>query len=121
MGNPMGGGVFHSSDGVAPPVDASSGTPVRHRLASLPCQSHFTPVGNWSSKNDRSRLSGAGGSPTECFRDYLSGHQGKEEEEEEVSEVDSVVRVSRRQVADAAAAAAAAAATAATAAAAAAA
>lgn len=90
MGNPMGDNVCRSSDGVAPPAEASSGTPVHHRLASMP--SHFTPVGNWSSTNDRSRLSGAGGSPTECFRDYLSGHQAKgEEEDEEVSEIQASI------------------------------
>eukprot|EP00903_Cladosiphon_okamuranus_P011726 g11026.t3 len=81
MGNPMSDNVCHSSGEVAPPAESSSGTPVHHRGDSLP--SHFTPVGNWNSTNDRSRLSGAGGSPTECFRDYLSGHQGQEEEDEE--------------------------------------
>lgn len=78
----MSDNMYHSSDVVVPPAEASSGTPVHHRIASLP--SHFTPVGNWNSTNDRSRLSGAGGSPTECFRDYLSGRQGQEEEDEEV-------------------------------------
>lgn len=81
----MSDNLYHS-DGVAPPAEASAGTPVGHQLTSLP--SHFTPAGNWSSTNDRSRLSGAGGSPTECFRDYLSGLErkegGEEGEEEEV-------------------------------------
>lgn len=75
----MGYNVEHSS-AVAAPAGTCSGTPVRPRFASLP--SHLTPVGNWNATNDRSRLSGAGGSPTECLRDYLSGLHGKEEEEE---------------------------------------
>lgn len=81
LANPMSGNLDHSNAAVAP-VETGSGTPVRPRFASMP--SHLTPVGNWNATNDRSRLSGAGGSPTECLRDYLSGLQGKEEEEEEV-------------------------------------
>ncbi len=65
-----------------PPAEASNSTPVRPRVPPS-VLSHLTPVGNWNSTNDRSRLSGAGWSPTECLRDYLSGLQGKEEEEEE--------------------------------------
>lgn len=80
MANPMGDQPDHSSDVAASP-DASDGTPVRPRGISLPC--HRTPIGNWNPTKERSRLSGAGGSPTECFRDYLSGLQGRDEEEEE--------------------------------------
>ncbi|CAM9154423.1 unnamed protein product, partial [Scytosiphon promiscuus] len=69
MANPMGDRPDHSSDTAGPP-DASDGTPVRPRGISLP--SHRTPVGNWNPSRERSRLSGAGGSPTECFRDYLT-------------------------------------------------
>ncbi|CAM9445984.1 unnamed protein product, partial [Hapterophycus canaliculatus] len=80
MANPMGDQPDHSS-AVAASLDGSDGTPVRPCGISLPC--HRTPVGNWNPTKGRSRLSGAGGSPTECFRDYLSGCQGGEEEEEE--------------------------------------
>lgn len=80
MANPMGDQRDISSEAAASP-DASDGTPVRPRGISFPC--HRTPVGNWNPTKERSRLSGAGGSPTECFRDYLSGCQGREEEEEE--------------------------------------
>lgn len=63
-------------------LGASDGTPSRPRISSLPA--HYTPVGNSNAAtNERSRLSGAGGSPTECFRDYLSGLHGKEEEDDE--------------------------------------
>lgn len=89
----MSGDVYRP-DAAAPPAEASSGSPVRDHLASLPSQ--FTPVGNCSSTNDRSRLSGAGASPTECFRDYLSGHHGKgEEDEDEVSGVDASAGLER--------------------------
>lgn len=80
MANPMSDNVQYPS-AAAGPAEACGGTPVHPRFATIP--SHLTPVGNWNATNDRSRLSGAGGSPTECFRDYLSGLQGKEEEEEE--------------------------------------
>lgn len=72
-------------------LTAAGSTPVRPRPISLPI--HLTPVGNWNSAIDRSRLSGTGGSPTEFLRDYLSGVRGQEEEgddddeEEEEEEV----------------------------------
>lgn len=63
-------------------LGGSDGTPNRPRFSSLPA--HYTPVGNSNAAtNERSRLSGAGGSPTECFRDYLSGIHGKEEEDDD--------------------------------------
>ena len=48
---------------------ASTGTPVHRYPEPSALQLQLTPV------DYRSRLSGAGASPTECLRDYLSGQQ----------------------------------------------
>ena len=48
---------------------ASTGTPIRRYPEPSALQLQLTPV------RYRSRLSGAGASPTECLRDYLSGQQ----------------------------------------------
>ncbi|CBN78046.2 conserved unknown protein (Partial), partial [Ectocarpus siliculosus] len=75
-------GHGHSIPEATTSLGGSDGTPSRPRISSLPA--HYTPVGNSNvARNERSRLSGAGGSPTECFRDYLSGLHGKEEEEDD--------------------------------------
>ncbi|CAN0208892.1 unnamed protein product, partial [Ectocarpus sp. 8 AP-2014] len=84
MADPTGDnpGYGHSIPEATTSLRGSDGTPSRPRISSLPA--HYTPVGNSNAAtNERSRLSVAGGSPTECFRDYLSGLHGKEEEDDD--------------------------------------